>query len=134
MINRSTSSRRSPALRGIADWFDTRHRSLGMWAFTLNRVTALGLTVYLFMHLLVLGKLAQGPEAYDEFIALAKSPLFIFGEWLVVTAALIHGLNGIRLALNGFGIGTRHQKELFLGLMALAAAASLLFAVRMVPG
>lgn len=133
MIER-TSSRRPRSLRGVEDWFDVRGRSLGMWAFSLNRITAVGLTVYLFMHLLVLGKLAQGPQAYDDFVALAKSPLFLFGEWLVVTAGLFHGLNGIRLALNGFGIGTQYQRELFVGVIALAGAGSLLFAVRMFLG
>ena len=47
-------------------WIDPRGRESGGWAFILNRITAIGLTVYLFLHLIVLGKLAQGAEAFDE--------------------------------------------------------------------
>ncbi|GAP14655.1 succinate dehydrogenase subunit C [Longilinea arvoryzae] len=115
-------------------WFDPRSRKVGTWAFILNRITALGLTLYLFMHLIVLGNLARGPEAYDSFIAFAKNPVFIFGEMLVIAAGLIHGLNGIRIALNSFGVGVRYQKQLFLGLMLVAVAGIAVFARSMVFG
>lgn len=115
-------------------WFDPRHRALGTWAFILNRITALGLTLYLTMHLVALGLLARGPEAYDSFIRLAKTPLVMFGELLVISAGIIHGLNGIRIALNSFGIGTRYQKQIFLGLMALALIGIGLFVKVMVFG
>lgn len=115
-------------------WFDPRNRSLGTVAFILNRITALGLTLYLFMHLIVLGNLARGPEAYDQFIAFAKNPVFIFGEILVIAAGLIHGLNGIRIALNSFGIGTRYQKQAFIGLMLVALIGTGIFIKSMVFG
>jgi succinate dehydrogenase / fumarate reductase cytochrome b subunit len=112
-------------------WVDPRWRQVGTWAFILNRLTAIGLTVYLFMHLVVLGQLAQGPEAYDSFVALAKTPLFLMGELLVIVGALYHGLNGLRIALTSFGIGVRYQKEMFYGILAIVAAAGLTFAVVM---
>lgn len=112
-------------------WFDPRAKSLGTFAFILNRLTAIGLTVYLFLHLYMLGQLAQGPEAYDAFVALAKTPVVLFGEWIVVVGGLIHGLNGIRVILNSFGIGVPHQKQLFLVLMAIALIGSIIFAVVM---
>ncbi len=102
-----------------------------MLGFILNRVTALGLTLYLFLHLGVLSQLAQGPQAYDGFIALAHSPIFIFGEALVVAAGFIHGLNGIRIALNSFGIGARYQKTILVLVLVIAMACSLVFAVKM---
>jgi succinate dehydrogenase / fumarate reductase cytochrome b subunit len=101
-------------------WFDPRNRQVGYWAFILNRITALGLTLYLAMHLLALGQLAQGQAAFDSFINFAKNPVFKVGEMLVISAGIIHGLNGIRIALNSFGIGTRYQKQTFLVLMLLA--------------
>jgi succinate dehydrogenase / fumarate reductase cytochrome b subunit len=109
-------------------WFDPRKRHPGTWAFILNRVTALGLTLYLFLHLYMLSKLSQGPEAYDSFVALAKTPVVKIGEMLVIAAGLIHGLNGIRVALTSFGIGTTIQSQLFWGMMTLAALGSLFFA------
>jgi succinate dehydrogenase / fumarate reductase cytochrome b subunit len=114
-----------------AKWFDPRWRTLNMLGFILNRVTALGLTLYLFLHLGVLSRLAQGAKAYDSFIALAHSPVFIFGEALVVAAGFIHGLNGIRIALNSFGVGARYQKALLVVVLLVALASSLVFAVRM---
>jgi succinate dehydrogenase / fumarate reductase cytochrome b subunit len=112
-------------------WFDPRFRSLSTWGFILNRVTALGLTLYLLLHLIMLGKLAQGPEAYDTFIELAHAPAFQVGEMLVIAAGLIHGLNGIRIGLNSFGIGVTRQRQLFLGLMAVAVVGTAIFAVKM---
>lgn len=116
-----------PASANLVRWFDPRNRKLGTWAFILNRVTALGLTLYLFMHLTVLGTLAKGPEAYDGFIRLAKTPVILVGETLVIAAAIIHGLNGIRIALNSFGIGTRYQKEIFITLMVVSAVCIAIF-------
>ncbi|MBE0699263.1 MAG: succinate dehydrogenase, cytochrome b556 subunit [Anaerolineaceae bacterium] len=112
-------------------WFDPRFRSLSTWGFILNRITALGLTLYLFVHLIVLGKLAQGPEAYDAFIKLAHTPVIQVGEMLVIAAGLIHGLNGIRVGLNSFGIGVTHQKQLFIGLMVAAGIGTVIFALKM---
>jgi succinate dehydrogenase cytochrome b subunit len=116
---------------GALKWFDPRARQVGTWAFSLNRLTALGLTLYLYMHLVVLSQLAQGPQAYDGFLATIKSPLFIFGEFLVVAAGIIHGLNGLRIALNSFGFAVPYQKQIFYGLMAIALIASAIFAVKM---
>jgi succinate dehydrogenase / fumarate reductase cytochrome b subunit len=110
-----------PSASKFMRWFDPRNRQPGTWAFILNRVTALGLTLYLLLHLFMLGKLAQGPQAYNEFIALAKTPLIKIGELLVVAAGIIHGLNGIRIALTSFGIGVNYQRQIFWLLMALAA-------------
>lgn len=112
-------------------WFDPRFRSLGTWAFILNRVTALGLTLYLFLHLAMLGKLAQGPEAYAQFLAFAHSPVIKIGEMLVIAGGLIHGLNGIRIGLTSFGIGTRYQRQIFLGLMLVVLVGLVIFGVKM---
>jgi succinate dehydrogenase / fumarate reductase cytochrome b subunit len=102
-----------PAPRNLWRWFDPRNRQIGYWAFILNRITALGLTLYLTLHLVALSQLAQGAGAYNSFVALAKNPVFKVGEMLVVAAGIIHGLNGIRIALNSFdsdGIGVdRHR-------------------------
>lgn len=112
-------------------WFDPRSRSAGTWAFILNRITALGLTLYLFLHLIVLGKLAQGPQAYDEFLELAHTPVIKIGEMLVIAAGLIHGLNGIRIALTSFNIGTSYQKQIFAGLMVIVVIGILVFGWKM---
>ena len=106
-----------PSPRKFWRWFDPRYRQIGTWAFILNRITAIGLTVYLVLHLYMLSKLVQGPEAYDAFIALAKTPVILFGELLVIAAGLIHGLNGIRVGFNSFGFGLNRQRETFIVLI-----------------
>lgn len=107
-------------LKNIWQWGDIRKRNLGMIAYVLNRLTGIGLTVYLFLHLMVLSALTRGPAAWDEFLALAKSPPVLVMDVVLLAGLLIHGLNGLRVTLNGFGVGVTAQKSLFLGLMALA--------------
>ncbi len=119
-------------LIGAIRWFDPRWRKIGTWAFSLNRITALGLTLYLTLHLVVLGQLAQGPQAYDGFLALLKNPLILFGEFLVVAAGVIHGLNGLRIGLTSFGIAVPYQKQLFYVLMAVALVCIAMIGFRMV--
>ncbi len=130
--NRSLMADRTQSwLVGAIRWFDPRARQSGTWAFSLNRITALGLTLYLFMHLLVLSQLADGPQGWDNFLNLARSPIFLFGEFLVVAAGVIHGLNGLRIGLTSFGIAVPYQKQLFYVLLAIAIICSLYFAVKM---
>jgi succinate dehydrogenase / fumarate reductase cytochrome b subunit len=112
-------------------WFNPVGRKVGGWAYILHRVTALGLTLYLYLHLVVLSLLARGPDGYDRFLDLARTPLFIFGELLVVAAGILHGLNGLRIALTTFGVSVTRQKQLFFGLMAIAVIAILIFGIRM---
>jgi succinate dehydrogenase / fumarate reductase cytochrome b subunit len=124
-------TRNQPSARKFLTWFLPFRRAIGSWAFALNRITAIGLTLYLFMHLIVLGRLAQGPGAYDEFLLLTENPFIKLGEWAVVAGAVLHGLNGIRVVLTSFGVGVTRQKQLFYALMAVAAVVILIFTARM---
>jgi succinate dehydrogenase / fumarate reductase cytochrome b subunit len=125
------TSRNQPSARRFWSWFIPIRRDIGSWAFALNRVTALGLTFYLFLHLIILGKLAQGPGAYDDFLVLTENPFIKLGEWAVVAAAILHGLNGIRIILTSFGVGVTRQKQLFYGFMVIAVFVILIFTARM---
>jgi succinate dehydrogenase / fumarate reductase cytochrome b subunit len=123
-----------PSAGKFWSWFIPIGRQIGGWAFALNRVTAIGLTFYLFLHLVILGKLAQGPGSYDQFLALTENPIIKFGEWLVVAAVLLHGMNGIRIVLTSFGVGVTRQKQLFYGFMVVAVLVILMFTARMYLG
>jgi succinate dehydrogenase / fumarate reductase cytochrome b subunit len=81
--------------------------------------------------LIILGQLAKGPQGYDSFIKLMSSPVWIAGELLVVAAAFLHGLNGIRIILTTFGVSVTRQKQLFYGLMVIALIAILIFGFHM---
>ncbi len=55
-----------------------RGRRLGGCAFILNRVTGLGILLYLYLHLVILSLLADGPAAPGiRFVDLALSPTFL---------------------------------------------------------
>jgi succinate dehydrogenase / fumarate reductase cytochrome b subunit len=79
----------------------------------LHRLSGIGLVVYLYLHLAVLSQLRQGAQGWDRFVALAKSPLFLLLEAVLLFGVLVHGLNGLRLELVGTGRGMRWQKPLF---------------------
>jgi succinate dehydrogenase / fumarate reductase cytochrome b subunit len=115
-------------------WFDFRDADIGTFAFIMNRVSGIGLTIYLFLHLIALSQLARGAAVYDQFISLVKNPIFVAGEFVVVAGVLLHGLNGVRVVLTSLGIGVPSQKRMFLVLMAIAIAGCIVFAVRMFGG
>lgn len=128
------NTQNQPSARKFLAWFNPLGRQTGGWAFILNRITALGLTLYLFLHLIILGRLAQGPGAYDDFLLLTENPWIKLGEMAVVAAAILHGLNGIRVILTSFGVGLTRQKQFFYALMSVAAIMILFFAARMYLG
>jgi succinate dehydrogenase / fumarate reductase cytochrome b subunit len=103
----------------LRSWFDVRRRRVGSWAFALNRLTGLGLTLYLFLHLGILTILLQGESAWNDFVALVKSPLFLILDAVLLFGLIFHGLNGIRVALVGMGFVSEKQRSLFWGLMVV---------------
>jgi len=116
----------------LRSWFDVRGRSLSTLAFALNRLTAVGLTIYLFLHLAVLSLLLRGPEGWDQFVALAKNPLFLLLDVVLLFGVVYHMANGIRVALVGMGVANTRQKSLFyvlvgIALVAFAVGAVLIF-------
>ncbi len=125
------NKRNQPSPSRFWMWFNPIGRETGGWAFILNRITALGLTFYLFLHLMVLWLLTQGPAGYNGFVELMHNPFVIVGELLVVAAGILHGLNGIRIILTTFGVSVTQQKSLFYTLMFIAVVAILIFGVRM---
>jgi succinate dehydrogenase / fumarate reductase cytochrome b subunit len=120
--------------RPLSSWFDVRRRRVGSWAFALNRLTGLGLTLYLFLHLGILTILLQGESAWNDFIEIVRSPLFLALDVVLLFGLIFHGLNGIRVALVGTGISTSSQRSLFwvsmaVSLVLLASAAILVFTI-----
>ena len=112
-----------PKVRRAGRWFDVRHRKLGMWAYALNRISGIGLVVYLYLHLVVLSTLSRGPGAWDAFVSLARQPYFLLLDVILLAGILIHGLNGLRIALTSFDVGVKRQKALFSALMLVALVA-----------
>lgn len=120
-----------PSSQRALHWFDPRQRDIGSWAFILNRITGLALTFYLILHLIVLNKLTQGPQAYDDFVVFAQRPVIKLGEILLIAAVVLHGLNGLRLTLLALGIGLRYQKSIFALSFFIAVLVTGIFAMRL---
>ena len=106
--------------RALRRWFDPRGRNVGLVAFILFRLSALGLTFYLVAHFVALSNLLQGEQAWASFLELAETPLFKLFDVVLIAGILVHGLNGVRLGLIGLGIGTRSHKALFYVAMAIS--------------
>jgi len=117
-----------PVLRrgsGPLPWLDARRRRTGHWAFSINRVVALGLVFYLYLHLAVLSMLLRGPSAWGGFLRLATTPVFLGLDAILIVGLLFHGLNGLRVALVGTGIAADRQKALFWSAMVIGAILAL---------
>ncbi|MCE1165242.1 MAG: succinate dehydrogenase, cytochrome b556 subunit [Bacteroidetes bacterium] len=104
----------------------------GSWAWILHRITGLGLTLYIMIHIIALTGLLKGETAFNEEMALFKSPIFLFGEWLLGALVMFHSLNGVRIALVDFGNGARFHKEILtfvyiLGVLMVTGMAYLIF-------
>jgi succinate dehydrogenase / fumarate reductase cytochrome b subunit len=108
--------------RPLVAWFDVRSSRVGGWAFALNRLTGLGLVLYLFLHLIVLSLLLRGEAGWDAFIRLARSPLFLTFDVVLIFGILYHGLNGIRVGMVGMGYGARSHRAVFWVLMTIGLA------------
>jgi succinate dehydrogenase cytochrome b subunit len=115
-------SRDSEAPSRPSHWFVLRSRPAGILAFMLHRLTGIGLVFYLYLHLAVLSKLRGGPESWDSFLALVRSPFFLILDGVLLLGVLFHGLNGLRLTFIGLNIGLRWHKAAFWVILALSIA------------
>ena len=120
---------------GLAGWISGGRFGLERYAYTLHRVTGLGILLYFILHIFVTYSRVNGEQAWAAAMGQFESTLFHIGEFLVYVAFAYHALNGIRLILNelGFGLGkpirpiypykvsVHRQRPLLIGVMLLAA-------------
>jgi succinate dehydrogenase / fumarate reductase cytochrome b subunit len=92
----------------------------GSWAWILHRLTGIGLTLYILMHIIALTGLLKGEAAFNEEMKLFSSPIFLFGEWLLGTLVMFHAINGIRIVLVDFGNGARYHKQILVFVYVLS--------------
>jgi succinate dehydrogenase / fumarate reductase cytochrome b subunit len=87
-------------------------RQSGAWAYILHRISGIGLTVYLFVHIFALSGLTKGRAAFQEEMALFTTPPFKFLEWFLGALVMFHAFNGIRIAVVDLGSGAKNNKLL----------------------
>lgn len=98
--------------RGVRGWLAGPGSGSGAWAFLANRVSALVLVGYLYLHLAVLSLLLRGDSAWDSFLAIAGHPAFVAVDLVLFLAVFFHALNGVRVALVGTGVAVARQRAL----------------------
>ena len=120
---------------GLMGWLSGGRYGLDRYAYTLHRITGLGILAYFLMHIFVTGSRLGGPQQWDRTMALFGQPLFKVGEFLVFLAFAFHAVNGIRLVVVELGYllgkpglpaypysySTMRQKPLLVIAMVLAA-------------
>jgi succinate dehydrogenase / fumarate reductase cytochrome b subunit len=119
----------------VQSWFSTLlgyHKYSGAWAWILHRLTGIGLTGYIIMHIFALSTLQRGKEPFDAEMALFQTPVFLFFEWLLGALVFYHALNGIRIVLVDLANGSRYHKALYyaawcVGIILMIAMAILIF-------
>jgi succinate dehydrogenase / fumarate reductase, cytochrome b subunit len=84
----------------------------GSWAYILQRLTGIGLVVYLFIHIWALSSLTHGKAAFAEEMKTFTSPPFKVAEWLLGALVMFHAFNGIRVAVVDLANGARYHKKL----------------------
>lgn len=109
-------------MKNQSQWFELRFRTTGKLAFMMHRLSGIGLVFYLYLHLALLNTLRQGPQAWESFLQVMRSPIVLLLDGILLFGILIHGLNGLRLILIGFGAFLRWQRVLFWFSLILAGA------------
>jgi succinate dehydrogenase / fumarate reductase, cytochrome b subunit len=125
---------------GLKGWIVGGKYGLERYAYTLHRLTGLGLLLYFVAHIFVTGARLGGPETWEATMHSMETPLFKFGEFLVYLAFAFHALNGLRLGITelGFMMGkaqrpvfpyknsVKRQRPLLIFVMIIAAVLILL--------
>ena len=88
-----------------------------------NRVTGVGIFLFLLVHILDTSFLLLGPELYNRVMQLYRHPLFLVGEVVLLAMVLYHALNGVRIIIVDFWPeSTVLQRGIFCAVMALFTA------------
>jgi succinate dehydrogenase / fumarate reductase cytochrome b subunit len=93
--------------------FQARAMRTGTVAWLLQRLSGIFLTIYLIVHIIVIGNSVRGEDAFDDLLEIFDNPLMLVLDAGLVGIVAFHALNGIRLILFDLAIGLRYQKVLF---------------------
>jgi succinate dehydrogenase / fumarate reductase cytochrome b subunit len=106
----------------------------GQWAFVLHRISGVALALYLLLHVLDISLVMYGPRVFNAFLGFYHQWPFRIGLILVMAAVVYHAFNGLRIILMDFtGWGTRHQRALWYGVLAMTTAIGIPVLIKVVP-
>jgi len=108
----------------VEDFGRWREFSAGMWAWVLHKFTGWVLVGYLFTHIPVLSTAtAADPAVYGTTLSTLESFAVVrFLEIGLLTVAVFHILNGVRLLLVDLGVGLEAQDRSFYASLVVTAA------------
>jgi succinate dehydrogenase / fumarate reductase cytochrome b subunit len=109
----------------IQRWILPFKRSVGTWAFVFNRWSGILLAIYLYVHLGILTTIAFSPNAYDQFLVVAKSPLGLLFDVVLVLLLLFHGMNGLRVIYAALAGKIEQHRSQFWTVVALTIVLTL---------
>jgi len=89
------------------------NKNIGNFSYWLHRITGIGLSVYLIMHIYVLSSAISGPESFNSRMGSVQNPLFAVLEILLVAGIFLHMLNGLRITFSDFFSWSRSHKSIF---------------------
>ena len=106
----------------------------GMWSWVLHRITGVAIFFYLLVHVLDTALIRVSPEAYNAVMSTYKNPIMGLGETVLVAAIVYHAFNGLRIiAVDLWPWATRHQRQLWWGVLAVWLVTVGAFAARHLP-
>jgi len=103
--------------------FRGRAIGVGTAAWILHRISGILLTIYLMMHIVVIGQSVRSKEAFDAALHFVQKPPFVVLDCALAGTVAYHALNGLRLISFDLGWGIRAQKLLF-GISLILAVAT----------
>jgi succinate dehydrogenase / fumarate reductase cytochrome b subunit len=109
----------------IQRWVLPFKRTVGTWAFVFNRWSGVLLAIYLYVHLGVLTTIAVSPNAYEQFLVVARSPFGLLFDVVLVLLILYHGLNGLRIMYAALAGKIEQHQAQFWGVVTLSVVLTL---------
>jgi succinate dehydrogenase / fumarate reductase cytochrome b subunit len=104
MSDQSRPARPGPRPRlGVGGWAYAGRYGLDRYLYLLQRISGLGLILYLFIHIYETGIRLRGEAAWNATMALFRTPVFVVLEFLLFAGFVFHGLNGLRLIFAEMG-------------------------------
>jgi len=95
---------------------------IGQWSWVLHRISGLGTLFFLFLHVIDTSWSSLAPALYKQAISEYQSPLFTFGEFVLVACVVYHSLNGFRIVLFDFRPKWWKYQERAAGYVLIATA------------
>jgi len=115
-------------------WRGVTYRGgVGHWAWLLNRISGIGVALFLTLHIMDIFLTAFGRDIFERVLFIYHSTVFKPLLVMLTFGVTYHALNGIRLILVDFwpGVMTRYHKGLWYVILAVSIVATLINAVAM---